>query len=132
MAHIKVTLPALVIALLTSVGCQQVSGFGPKTETGSGIGPLNLEPLYGIAVLEDRVIFKVKSNGCTKPEHFDVTLEQQRERNNEFAELRIRRTIPDRCRRKPKVIEVSKTLDYSEKAPRLPIKLINSLYIQYK
>lgn len=78
--------------------------------------------LYGITLLETKVQFRVRSNGCTKPEDFEIALKEA----DQFASLSIVRTKVDRCRRMPRIIQLTKSLDYSLIPPNLPIRVVNS------
>lgn len=71
-----------------------------------------LEVLSG-AVFDDQLTVQVKSNGCTKAEHFEVSSE---ERDGEHV-LSIMRIRPDRCRAMPRVIELQLPLPENIQSP---------------
>jgi len=89
------------------------------------VDKVNLVALFGIELHASHVLFKVMSNGCTSDKHFETLLVS----SGRSLELGIERTKRDRCRRKPKLIQITKELDYSGLAPNLPIMLVNPLQI---
>lgn len=115
--NMRMKLMLTSISIIFCISCASVAQ-GEKSTS-------SLESLYGVSLVETGVRFKVRSNGCTKPEDFifDIkTLENE-------ATLSILRTRGDHCRRMPKVIELTKTLDYSRIGPNLPIRLVNTFKV---
>ena len=79
--------------------------------------------LYGIKVDTKRVLFEVKSTGCTRAKDFQVTLNKA----TEPATLRVIRMRPDRCRGMPKRVSLIKTLDFPSMDSNLEVVLLNPL-----
>jgi len=87
-----------------------------------------LEPLYGITMINNAIKVSVKSTGCTNEEDFIIDLKL----SDSGAQLAVKRTKPDRCRRMPKIITIEKSLDYSSLEPSLSIMLLNPLQVSRK
>ena len=66
-----------------------------------------LEPLYGIQFSEKHLIIKVKSNGCTQAESFQIETED----NEAGMHLSIVRKKIDQCRAMPHIIELALTFN---------------------
>lgn len=109
-----VFMPA-IISLTLSASC---SIAGDMRNTGA-IGQ-SAEALYGIQLKQDTIAINVKSNGCTKAEHFDVQLSAEHDQQA----LLIVRNKPDRCRKMPKIIRVELRLPTATKSH---YRLVNSL-----
>ena len=61
------------------------------------------EILYGIQLNKEQLEIRVKSTGCTKPEHFKVETKAEAD----HQQLLIVRTKTDRCRAMPRIITVN-------------------------
>jgi hypothetical protein len=66
-----------------------------------------LEPLYGIQMGEQQITIQVKSNGCTRSEHFEIKLNE----TEQSPELTIKRLGRDHCRRMPFVKRIKLSFD---------------------
>ncbi|MFC3150864.1 hypothetical protein ACFOEK_07480 [Litoribrevibacter euphylliae] len=89
-----------------------------------------LEPLHAIFLERDNqslaVHFKAISHGCTTTQDFELTIKE----SNEINQLSITRLRPDRCRKMPKLVSLTKRLRYDEINASLPIQLKNHLFIK--
>ena len=92
-----------------------------------------LEPLYGIQMGQDNITIQVKSNGCTRSEHFkfkinssttETPLQKDLKTVGE-TELTIQRLGSDHCRRMPFLLSVKLPLPDIQG----PFKLMNPLQI---
>ncbi len=117
----RVTFLSAFMALI--VGCSSVASHAQEYS-----GKKALEALYGIAMIKNAVELKVKSTGCTTKEDFVIELKF----SGAEAKLEVVRTKPDMCRRMPKIITITKTLDYSAIEPNLSIMLLNPLKASHK
>ena len=83
------------------------------------------ESLYGIQMGEESVTIQVKSNGCTRREHFEIKINEIATAENGIRELTVVRLGRDRCRRMPFLLSVNLSM------PDLkgPFKLINPLMV---
>lgn len=87
----------------------------------------NLEPLYGVSFSNEGIEFDVKSSGCTTAEHFKLNIYTV----DDLRYLRIERIKADRCRRMPNIVNIVKSVDFSDIDSNLaimidnPFKLIN-------
>lgn len=61
-----------------------------------------IETLYGIQLHKDKLTVRVKSNGCTKAEHFGVQAKAELDHHL----LTVVRTKADRCRKMPRIISI--------------------------
>lgn len=86
--RLKIIIP-IISLLLTS------SSLAQKNE--------NLEPLYGLQLVDNQLVVQVNSNGCTVKEHFVI---HKQYHEGEY-QLRIIRTKKDYCRAMPKVVFLS-------------------------
>ncbi|MEW8309899.1 MAG: hypothetical protein AB2650_00575 [Candidatus Thiodiazotropha taylori] len=75
--------------------------------------PHKLEPLYQIGFQSDGVTIQVRSNGCTKKDHFALYWQSGVNMTGSLAILGIVRKIPDRCRAKPRLV----TLTLNDRIP---------------
>ena len=81
------------------------------------------EPLYGIQLIQDKVVIKVKSNGCTDAAHFDVQVSAE---EGQHALLFVRNKA-DRCRKMPRIIRLELALSASSKTTKPVYRLVNPL-----
>jgi hypothetical protein len=66
---------------------------------------MKLEPLYGLQLVEQQFIIKVKSHGCTKVE--DFIIDSVHSSDSQQTQLRIIRQQADHCRAMPHIIELA-------------------------
>lgn len=89
-----------------------------------------LEPLHAITLERTpqslAVHFTAISHGCTTTQDFELTLETQ----GGINQLSITRVTPDRCRKMPKLISLTKRLRLADINTTLPIELKNHLFIK--
>ena len=85
------------------------------------------EPLYGIQMGEGKVTIQVKSNGCTRGEHFKFKITKSTTAAEPTAEneLTIQRLGKDQCRRMPFLLSINLPLPESHG----PFKLMNPLKV---
>ena len=69
------------------------------------------EPLYAIGFEADSVSIEVRSQGCTKAEHFRLDWLDNDSADQGTLKLRVVRTVPDRCRAKPSKIKLQISLN---------------------
>jgi len=91
-------------------------------------GQSKLEPLYTVSLSEKKLEFAVKSTGCSAAEDFKVHMRSA----DEQLILTIERIKVDRCRRMPKVISLSKAVDFSNIDSNLDIMIGNPFKIKSK
>lgn len=82
--------------------------------------PEGMEELFGIGFQKDSVVVQVVSNGCTKPDHFRVEVEQQ---GNDEVGLSVIRMAPDRCRRRSEIVKLRLPMDVK---PNRTIHVLNA------
>ncbi|MBE1300295.1 MAG: hypothetical protein GJ680_10375 [Alteromonadaceae bacterium] len=95
-----------IFLVLLALGCSKViatSGAKPYATARS-----NLELVYGFEVTQDKVLFLVNSNGCTKAEHFEINWDAQR--NNSYGVTLVRNKI-DKCRAMPRAFPIEFPLE---------------------
>lgn len=89
-----------------------------------------LERLNAIYLEKDlptlAVHFKVISNGCTTVKDFEMDFLESEHINR----LAIKRTKADNCRKKPKVVTLTKRLRFHEINNQNPIEVKNHLFIR--
>ncbi|WP_344799956.1 hypothetical protein [Litoribacillus peritrichatus] len=85
-----------------------------------------LEPLYSVNVKATEITFEVKSNGCTRADDFHIGIAPVNETNR----LWIERLNMDRCRKMPRIIEITKGYDGSKVDIDRPIILENLLLVK--
>lgn len=93
--------------VLLALGCSNViatSGAMPHATS-----RLNLELIYGFEVTKDKVLFVVNSNGCSKPEDFELNWDAHP--NNTYS-LTLMRTKTDRCRAMPRAFPIEFPLEH--------------------
>ena len=71
----------------------------------------NMETLYGIRLHTAGLEVRVKSHGCTEPEHFEVETMVSNDKNL----LTVVRKKPDRCRKMPRIIHLNLEFPHTEK-----------------
>jgi hypothetical protein len=88
------------------------------------------EPLRSIEITQEHnqitVHFQAISNGCTSDKHFEFVLKETPHAN----QLSITRTTPDRCRKMPKWISLTKRIPVDQLNPQLPLQVNNHFAIQ--
>lgn len=94
----------VLLGLSTSASFAQHNEFKKSTA---------LEPLYGIQMGEQQITIQVKSNGCTRSEHFEIKLNELDSLNEteQSPELTIKRLGRDHCRRMPFVKRIKLSFD---------------------
>ena len=87
------------------------------------------EPLYGIEMGQETVTIQVKSNGCTRSEHFKIKITNNVTnavlKAEGEKELTIQRLGSDHCRRMPFLLSVKLPLPDTQG----PFKLMNPLQV---
>jgi len=91
-------------------------------------GQSKLEPLYAVSLFEKKLEFAVKSTGCSAAEDFKLHM---RSADDQLI-LAIERIKVDRCRRMPKVISLTKAVDFSNIDSNLDIMIGNPFKIKFK
>lgn len=76
-----------------------------------------LELLYAIGIGADSVSIEVRSQGCTKKEHFKLGWASTVDTELAPRYLRVVRVVPDRCRAKPR--RVTLQLPFNPPASRV-------------
>jgi len=87
-----------------------------------------LEPLYAVSLSDKSIEFEVKSTGCTTAEDFKLNMRSA----DDHLILNIERIKIDRCRRMPKVISLSKAVDFSNIESNLVIMIDNPFKMKSK
>ncbi|GLQ33326.1 hypothetical protein [Litoribrevibacter albus] len=105
--------------LLTSIlGCAQAQSSS------------TLEPIHAIFLEQSEqhllIHFKAISRGCTSPQDFDVEFNEA----DNMTVLAIHRITPDRCRKMPKPIYLTKRIWLKDINTERPITLKNQLLIK--
>jgi len=87
-----------ISAILALGGLLSFSAIAHNTAT--------LEPLYGLTMHQNSITVIVKSNGCTKAEHFTVDQLQA----SDYTQINVMRQKPDRCRAMSRLMMVTLAL----------------------
>ncbi|WP_372769470.1 hypothetical protein [Pseudoalteromonas sp.] len=89
----------VLLSTLVGTGCNSTTLSNTVTEAERN----NLEKIYSFDVTSEKLLFVVKSTGCTSKEDFEL-LYQVHQGKYEFA---LKRLKPDMCRAMPRAYPVS-------------------------
>lgn len=108
---------AALAALLTLSAC-----------AAQGTKPEALETIYGLSVFPQHLDLVVKSNGCTKAEHFKLErVKLSKVKGVTRHQLALHRVKPDGCRKRSEAKRIRLALAGLGIAPQEQVQLINPI-----
>lgn len=95
----KIYRPIAILLAFLSTACSGIEGKNTQ--------PIDLEILHGMSVIGDNLLLQVRTNGCTRKEHFKLNLADKANK----TELTVIRKKPDLCRKRTSVMEIQYSLE---------------------